>query len=286
MYVPRYWEKETTTATTAAGYQVEAGCWGWSEHSPDEARSRALKSAQRLAAYLLGGGDDPGHYGYDERLPREEIVDEFDDDRGQPQAIVTRNAYGSLILNTRDLMFIDVDFPPKQLNIPLPAFLMKLLGQSPPANPEELIGEKIRAAARNETGLGFRIYRTRNGFRVMVLNRPIQAESEESRRLLDAFDADPLYRRMCKNQACFRARLTPKAWRCQVSPPPTRFPFSDPTQERAYRKWEEAYHNATRGYATCKYIETIGADVPDPSLLGLIELHDQLSKATATDPLA
>ncbi len=149
MYVPRYWEKETTTATTAAGYQVEAGCWGWSEHSPDEARSRALKSAQRLAAYLLGGGDDPGHYGYDERLPREEIVDEFDDDRGQPQAIVTRNAYGSLILNTRDLMFIDVDFPPKQLNIPLPAFLMKLLGQSPPANPEELIGEKIRAAARN-----------------------------------------------------------------------------------------------------------------------------------------
>jgi len=80
--------------------------------------------------------------------------------------------------------------------------------------------------------------------------------------------------------------LTPKAWRCRVSPPPTRFPFVDPTHENAYRKWEESYHDAISSYATCQYIETIGDDLPDPLLLGLIELHDQLSKATASDPLA
>lgn len=123
MYAPRYWEKETTRVATATGHQVEAGSWGWSEHSPQEASARGLKSAKRLANYLLGQGDQPNHYGYDEGLPREEIADEFKDEQGRPQAIVTRNAYGSLILNTRDLMFIDVDFPAQRRRNPLPSFL-------------------------------------------------------------------------------------------------------------------------------------------------------------------
>lgn len=285
MHVPRFWEKESTTATAPNGRSVAAGCWGWSEHSPEEARSRAAASAKRLVARLLGDGDLPSHYGYDERLPREEIVDEFTDADGQTQAIVTRNAYGSLILNTRDLMFIDVDFPPSRPQ-PLPGFLMKLLGQPAPQDPEASVGEKIRSAARNNRGLGFRIYRTKNGFRVMVLSRPIRAESDESRRLLDAFDADPLYRRMCKNQDCFRARLTPKAWRCHLSSPPARFPFADASQQAAQRDWEKNYLSAISNYSTCQYIETIGNDVPDPELVGLVELHDKLSKASSSDPLA
>ena len=142
MHVPRFWEKETTTASGQDGRQVEAGCWGWSENSPEEARNRALSAAKRLATHLLGGADLPNHYGYDERLPREEIIDEFEDDQGRTHAIVTRNAYGSLILNTRDLMFIDIDFPPGHSNNPLPAFLMKLLGQSAPKNAEEVVAEK------------------------------------------------------------------------------------------------------------------------------------------------
>ncbi len=285
MHVPRYWEKETTAATSPRGHRVEAGCWGWSEHSREEARRRALASAKRLAARLVGDGELPNHYGYDERLPREEILDEFTDDAGETQAIVTRNAYGSLILNTRDLMFIDVDFPSSRPNL-LPQFVLKLLGKTPPADPTQTIGEKIRTTAKHYGELGFRVYRTRNGFRVMVASRPILAESEESWQLLDAFDADPLYRRMCKNQACFRARLTPKAWRCRVSTPPTRFPFASPVLESAYRKWEATYSDGVRRFSTCQYVDTIGNDLPHPSLLGLIELHDTLTKATVSDPLA
>lgn len=286
MHVPRYWEKHTATARNESGNQVQAACWGWSEHSPTEARKRALQAANRLVEYLSGRGVQPNSYGYDERLPREEILEEFADESGQPHAIVTRNAYGSLILNTRDLMFIDVDFQTSRPKRSLPGFLINLLGQSPPVNPEDTVRDKVCAAAQKETGLGFRIYRTRNGYRVMVHSRPIPAASEESLRLLDAFNADPLYRRMCKNQACFRARLTPKAWRCQVAPPPSRFPFADTSQESAYRSWEQSYHHATDGYATCQYVETIGADTPDSSLVGLIDLHDKLSKASHNDPLA
>ncbi|MGI9470645.1 MAG: hypothetical protein ACR2NZ_03865, partial [Rubripirellula sp.] len=102
----------------------------------------------------------------------------------------------------------------------------------------------------------------------------------------EEFDADPLYRRMCKNQECFRARLTPKAWRCQIEKPPTRFPFSTPGEESAYRRWEKTYLAGIADYGTCSYLETVGSRDVDSALEGLVALHDDLTKATSTDRLA
>lgn len=285
MRVPRYWEKESAEITTPDGHRVVTGCWGWSESSPDEARQKAVKAAKRLADRLLSGNLPPQHYGYDERLPREEIIDEFTDENGV-QAVVTRNAYGSLVLNTRDLMFIDVDFPPLRPTIPMPGFLRKLFGQPEPVRPEDRMLDNIRSAASHHPELSFRLYRTRNGYRVMVVSRPISAQSDEARQLLNEFNADPLYRRMCKNQECFRARLTPKAWRCDAGSPPARYPFESPQQESAYREWEKQYLRRIDVFSTCDFVETIGDDRPAPSLTGLIELHDKLTRSSEPMPLA
>ena len=76
----------------------------------------AQASARRVLNWLIRGdsaGQPPDHYGYDERLPREEIIDEYNDESGTPHAFISRNSYGALILNTRDLMFIDIDLPPQ-----------------------------------------------------------------------------------------------------------------------------------------------------------------------------
>ncbi len=103
--------------------------------------------------------------------------------------------------------------------------------------------------------------------------------------LLDAFDADPLYRRLCKNQECFRARLTPKPFRCGSPNPPGRFPFTG-DQKSEYERWDASYRKQAENYSTCRYVETIGPIECRTDLQGLIELHDGLTKALSDKPLA
>ena len=50
--------------------------------------------------------------GYYDRPPREEIVREIAGASGQTDAMLTRNSYSALVLNTPRLMFIDIDIPP------------------------------------------------------------------------------------------------------------------------------------------------------------------------------
>ena len=287
MKIARYWEKETASKANARGHVMQATGWGWSETAADEARQRAKETAQRVLSFLIQGEfiDAPHEYGYDERPPREEIIDEFTDHADETNAIVTRNSYGCLVLNTRDLVFIDIDFPNRRPPIPMPAFLRKLLGKTEPASIEQTVLGKVRDAAGQYAQYGFRIYRTKNGFRVMVHTHSIPSQAPQATALLDAFDADPLYRRLCKNQECFRARLTPKPFRCGSPNPPYRFPFVG-NQKSEYERWDAIYRKKSENYSTCRYVETIGPTECRTDLQGLIELHDGLTKALSNAPLA
>lgn len=286
MRIPRFWKQASKEVVTPDGRRINSTAWGWSEHSSEEAESRAFAAVKRVAARLAKEKELPQHYGYDERLPREEIIDEFQNETGKTHAIVTRNGYGSLILNTSDLMFIDVDLPPKREEIPLPRFVRKWLGQPPPVDPVVAYHERIRDCARQHADLGFRLYRTCAGFRVIVASHAIPAESSLAKQLLEDFRADPLYQRMCKNQECFRARLTPKAWRCGIDKPPARFPFPNPRAESSYRRWEKQYLDSIANYSTCSFLESLGPNQVDRDIEGLIELHDSLTKSSSNDELA
>ncbi len=288
MKIARYWEKQTLSESSPDGQTMKATCWGWSATDVEQARQRARESARRVLSFLTNGEfvDVPNHYGYDERPPREEIIDEFADDNQETTATVTRNSYGCLILNTSELMFIDVDFPRRSATIAMPRFLRKLLRQTEPPSVEEKVLEKLRETAKEHSQYGYRIYRTRNGYRIMVHTHAVRSDSQQADQLLEAFDADPLYRRLCKNQECFRARLTPKPYRCQLPNPPCRFPFESAQQSVKFERWDANYRRKTEKYSTCRYVETIGLDRCDENLRGLVELHDGLTKATIGDPLA
>ncbi len=63
---------------------------------------------------------------------------------------------------------------------------------------------------------GWRIYRTKAGFRLLATHRPVFPSEPLAEEAFQEFKADILYRKLCVNQKCFRARLTPKSWRCGV----------------------------------------------------------------------
>ena len=62
----------------------------------------------------ITSGDIPcstrGGY-YPNRPFREQIIRELKDAAGQTSAVITRNAYGCLVLNTARMMFVDIDLP-------------------------------------------------------------------------------------------------------------------------------------------------------------------------------
>ncbi len=101
--------------------------------------------------------------------------------------------------------------------------------------------------------------------------------------MLQQYDADPLYVRLCRLQQSFRARLTPKPWQCGLRVPPASFPFDTPQQESRFRAWDADYAATAARYATCRYLTTFGGRIA-PAFEELIRFHDQETKAGTTLP--
>lgn len=291
MKVARHWVREKVTARSPEGDTEQATAWGWSALSLDEARTRARESARRLAQWLLETDrtEQPRssqEYAYlCDRPPREEIIQEFHDANGQPAAVITRNSYGSLVLNARDLMFIDIDLPQPTAGATIGRLIGSLFGKRS-ATLQEVALQKIRDWSATHRDFTLRVYRTSAGYRAMIIDRPMNANSEVARRILAELDSDPLYRRLCEAQECFRARLTPKPWRIEVENPPGRFPFLDAKVKKHFRQWVNEYDRQQEQYATCHFVEQIGRDKPHDDLTPLVKLHDELTRCDSGLPLA
>jgi hypothetical protein len=289
MRVPRHWVRETVEAKDSRGEIHRGEAWGWSETDVEEAKQRARTSAERVADWLVRGGRDPepprtAQYLYNlDRPPREEIVQELHDAAGETTALITRNVYGALVLNTRDLMFIDVDFPPRRE----PGMLERLFGKATPADGEEdaVLGRVQQWCSAN-ADLGVRLYRTAAGLRVALTGQPMQPNGDDSRRILEELGSDPLYRRLCEAQECFRARLTPKPWRMHCDIPSSRFPFADAATEQKYREWQRDYDETAPRFATCQLVSAYGDPEPHTDLSPLLKLHDSLTGIANALPLA
>jgi hypothetical protein len=89
--------------------------------------------------------------------------------------------------------------------------------------------------------------------------------------------SDPLYKRLCRVQECFRARLTPKFWRCGAPRPPSRFPWTSAAEESAMRAWEAEYHDCSQSYAVCELIDAIGNDRVHREAAAIVRLHDEMT---------
>ncbi len=133
------------------------------------------------------------------------------------------------------------------------------------------------------------VYRTPAGLRLLATHRlfdPLEAEVAEC---FQALGTDPVYVAMCRNQHCFRARLSAKPWRIGIAehlkPRPGVWPIS---RERLpdRRAWLERYDRLAAGFAACRFIETIGSGVSDPAARSVQELHDELCQAHSKLPIA
>jgi len=90
---------------------------------------------------------------------------------------------------------------------------------------------------------------------------------------------------LCEAQACFRARLTPKPWRCGLGCPPKTYPWINDEKRREFEAWAGAYDRAIAGFAVCRLMDVLGETAVHPDVEPVLRLHDAMT-CTASDKLA
>ena len=298
MQIPMYWSRAVVDED---GVEIQGATEetfgfqgiGWSDISESDAYDHALKRARNtLDRYErdIYGMEDLREQYYADRPLREPIVDELHHE-GHRIAVITRNVYGAYVLNAANALFIDIDVPkprrrPKKRKPKQPGFFARLFGATapepepeplpePPKTPED----QIRDTIEQMSGIGMKLYKMPNGFRALVTHQPYDPAGDASRQLLQAFDADKLYAKLCQAQQCYRARLTPKPWRIGMDLPPKVFPFTSPAKQRAYEQWDGVYESRCQGFAACEAVsdEPWGNPVVDPAIAPVLAMHDELA---------
>jgi hypothetical protein len=248
--------------------------WGFGDDDA-QARAEAEGRMQRLSQHFAGGAEAQDDYDYGAGRPlREEILQVLG-----PGAILTRNRQGAVVLNASSLLFLDIDLPPANGL----GRLGRLFGRKDPvAAAVERLREALRAAA---PGVGFRLYRTAAGLRAIALDREFDPAGAEAQALMQRTGTDEAFARLCRSQRSFRARLTPKPWRCACPKPPGDHPREEGAKAE-FAAWCQRYERAIQEHATCRYLETVGSAVASAKLAPLIQIHDQATRCTETLPLA
>lgn len=277
MKLYKHWARgEATVHGRGRPWTIQA--YGGSNEGLAEAQRQAQALAQKVAA-ALERGQPAGRYGYADRPLREEIVQEIDGANG-PAAVITRNSYGALVLNTHRVMFVDVDDHTVQpsLGETIRNLWNSVVGKAgATSGREELILSRIDEVVHSRDGMGLRVYRTAGGFRLLITHQTFDPIAAETHGLLRAFGADTMYARLCKTQECFRARLSAKFWRCGAARPPSRFPWVDAVQEAQYRQWEQEYHRRANEFATCELVGIVGQPEVHAEVAPILEIHDRLT---------
>lgn len=276
MRIPPYWANESHEGADRDGERQKFRAWGWSFDSLAEASEEAKARAKRVFDALTSG-TKPDTYAYNEQPFREEIVENFGP-QDDETAIITRNRYGALVLNCSSICFVDVDFPEAKSTGLLDALLLLFSAQRRRERAQaiqQVAMEGVRTWSQSHPDRSLRLYRTAAGLRLLFIDRLYDPTSAEVSGLLEELGSDRLYAILTLKQQCFRARLTPKPWRCSCPNPPNRYPWETEQAESKYRAWQQAYEEETQKYGICRFLETLGNGSPDEVIGGIVKLHDQ-----------
>ena len=272
MKLYHYWASAELTATDSKGKNLRLKKWAGSNDSLSAAKADAERAVRAVRDQIGKFAPPRDGYSYSTRDVPEEIVRDLG-----PENVFTRNAIGFLVLNTTQIFFADIDLPRG------PGFIARLFGASP-QKPEIDAIARLKRFLDTRPSLGARIYRTRAGLRYLFTHAP-QAVNDETLGWLKELDSDALYTKLCKNQQCFRARLSPKPWRIDVERP-NRYPRETPEAQSAFRDWLRDYESKSGQYAVCKYLEAAGAASIHRDLEKLIREHDTATRSDSDLPLA
>jgi len=251
MNVPRFWARSTADVRNKDGRSLELAAWGWSSNDRSEAEAKARERLARLRSRVEHGLELSHGYAYAERPLREEIVEELRAPRGEVVGVVTRNGYGSLVLNADRAMF-HRGCPEQRRPLPRASFASRVGAWFVGARhrPEAETPAHLKTVLAGVSGSSFRIYRTAAGFRVLATDPVFKPGSAEAETLMTQLDADPAFVRLCRAQESFRARLTPKPWRCGCERPAVRFPREHAHDEERFSEWLQRYDKACDAKAT------------------------------------
>lgn len=323
MIIPKYWA-EAKRKETINGSSTTITRFGWSDVDEADAKTHAEERVEAAMAEARSGKgvhkrDRKVAYNGADGLPiREEIVSNHEG------AVITRNAYGALCLNTPDVFFADIDFEPNHrtgdavilkamICAPVAAvvaygisslafFLLSLAIITPliffiekrkadkcsTERQEKQVLETLHALVKDNPKEKFDVFRTPNGMRVLALHKPFAPDSQQALDLLNALNSDAQYIQMCRNQKCFRARVSPKPWRIEmrrIKPRSNIWPI-DQSKMPEREKWVKEYNQKSQDFASCRHIETIGNEAAHPKALKIKKLHEQLCKSNKTLPIA
>lgn len=250
------------------GNEQDITCYGGSNISAEEARVKALEKIEKIKRKIRGERHLFDEY---EAEIREEILQIIDD-----HSAITRNRYGAEVLNVENLMILDIDKPK------VAGGLGGLFKKKDTRPPKDQIFDMVRTlAATKYTSLGFRIYETFQGARVIVLGRDFDPGDSQTLRMMDEFNCDTLYATLCQKQRCFRARLTPKPQRMELKRYKVQFPRQADDVE--FQRWLADYESASRNFGVCRFVEQVG---PGHSLSEAIRIHDDITGVNYRQPLA
>jgi hypothetical protein len=252
--------------------------FGYSNVSLDEALAMAEERANRIAARVASASPSE-EYEYLAGPLREEVIEELVYEN-EIDAVITRNNYGALILNSARVLFADIDVPRQ----PFFDWLLSLFRKSQDSATEQLL-QKINQLCANEPSLGIRLYRTKAGFRAVVTSQNIAPNSSQSEKLLGALGSDKLYMKLCKTQESFRARLTPKPWRIQMERPPCRYPYASQQQQEQMQRWLAEYERKSKPVVACALVGQFGSNQVPPGVELVLKVHD-LYACGRNEPLA
>jgi hypothetical protein len=327
MIVPKFWA-ESRVQDRVGGRQVTVRRFGWSDTSQDDAQANADKRAREAFARIAAGEavarrERKVSYNGADGVPiREEIVSRHG------TAVITRNIYGTRCLNTPDVLFADIDFEDEPSvhftllvigvlttcaiavavgwNLThwvyglIVAILAAWLGR-PAAVALHHINLRLQGGAEKRArhridkfiaahpDWHLRLYRTPAGLRLLAMHQTFDPRETAVAEFFKALGTDPIYVRMCLNQNCFRARVSPKPWRVgivgHIRPRPGVWPVNpERLPERA--RWIEEYEQAARNHASCQFIEAIGSGVVNSNARTVQVVHDQLCQAASFLPIA
>lgn len=262
----KYWAK-TEGVLVIDGVNTKAIFLGGSEISEQDARRNAIRKFEAVQRKINGVKKEFEEY---EVEIREEQIKRISD-----SIVITRNRYGAHVLNVEDQMILDVDNPPTSF---FDLFSRKTDDWK--VNKLDQTIEKLNDHL-NDSTLGFRLYKTCAGFRIIITGKNILPKDKLADHISHSLNVDPLYWHLCKKQNCYRARLTPKPYRIKYKPIKIKLPDSLERKEEI-NSWETGYLKTSQNYSVCKYIKTIGTN----NITNLVSLHDEYTRATSDRNLA
>ncbi len=271
MRIFQFWS-ELKRSVVVDGKPHPVRVFGGSNVSPEAAVHDAEGRLRRVQARIAGRVECEDAASYEADI-REEILWRIDD-----RNVVTRNRYGAAVLNSSEVLFIDIDQPRT-------GFWDFFRGPPRGAHKTERIVAQVKALVLKTPelrGFGVRLYETHSGVRAIVTGRHFDPKAESTAQLLRRFNADWLYSALCRRQGCFRARLTPKPYRMKCRTHKVVFPRASAAEESEHRAWVTEYDQLRRPYATCRLICSIGHDVRD----AIVDWHDRETGAGSGRKLA